>query len=145
MITHIPLEEIAVANNFTSTFFGIFTHVPLGEFTYEEASASILRSDPSPLTEADVAMVVQLVNHHYHPLKLNIAADLVWQERQKNADLPELGAMERAYRRTDRRSLRHSNHRGTQAQPQPRGGKPSGRGYATALRGVRKINAFGFW
>jgi len=43
LASHLPLEQVAVENDFTSTFFGIFTSVDLGNFTPDEAHEAFLR------------------------------------------------------------------------------------------------------
>ncbi|MCP4416031.1 MAG: ATP-binding protein [Chloroflexi bacterium] len=87
LASHIPLHEIALANNFSSTFFGIFTPVDLKEFSYKEARASTLRPVATPLRLEDFNAFRHWVRDNdsgtYHPLKLNIAADLVWQALPK--------------------------------------------------------------
>lgn len=82
LATHVPLEEIAVANNFSSTFFGIFTPVDLNGFSYAEAKASVMRPANPGLQLRDFEMIRAWMNkedNEYHPLKLNIAADQIWQ------------------------------------------------------------------
>ena len=83
LASHIPLHEVALENNFSSTFFGIFTPVDLNEFSHSEARESILRPVTTPLRLEDFNAIRQWVRDNdsgtYHPLKLNIAADLVWQ------------------------------------------------------------------
>jgi len=78
LASHLPLHEIAVQNNFSSTFFGIFTPVFLKEFTLSEARTSILRPTARPLRDQDLRVIMRWLNNPYHPLKLNIAADLIW-------------------------------------------------------------------
>ena len=78
LATHLPLHEIAVQNNFSSTFFGIFTPVFLKAFTLSEARDSVLRQTARPLDDQDFLMIQKWVNKSYHPLKLNIAANLIW-------------------------------------------------------------------
>lgn len=78
LASHLPLHEVALQNNFSSTFFGIFTPVFLKEFSLDEARASILRQTSKSLDNEDFRMIQRWVNKCYHPLKLNIAADLIW-------------------------------------------------------------------
>ncbi len=82
--SHVPLHEIAIANDFTSSFFGIFTPVDLKGFGYDEAKASMLRPDTRPLRLVDFDNTSDWAKdddtNRYHPLKLNMAADLIWQE-----------------------------------------------------------------
>lgn len=78
LASHVPLHKIAVQNGFTSTFFGIFTPVFLKAFTRSEARRSVLRSATPPLRPADFDVIVRWLNRKYHPLKLNMAADLIW-------------------------------------------------------------------
>lgn len=94
LASHIGLEEIAVEHEFGSTFFGIFAHVALGKFDNEEARASILRPATPQLTSEDFGRIARLqkesyhpmASQTYHPLKLNIGADLVWKERAKGVE-----------------------------------------------------------
>ncbi len=79
LASHLRLHEVAVQNNFTSTFFGIFTPVFLEEFSLSEARTSVLRQTAKPLRDQDFRVVMGWLNSPYHPLKLNIAADLIWQ------------------------------------------------------------------
>lgn len=83
LATHVPLEEIALANDFTSTFFGIFTPVFLRGFSYDEAKESILRPATPSLRLVDFNTIRHWTRdgetETYHPLKVNIAADHVWQ------------------------------------------------------------------
>jgi len=72
LASHLPLAQIAVENDFTSTFFGIFTSVSLGEFTTEDARASFLRPVPNELSPANFAIVSRWLNKKYHPLKLRL-------------------------------------------------------------------------
>lgn len=94
LATHLPLHEIAVQNNFSSTFFGIFTPVFLKEFSYPEARASILRQTARPLRNQDLSVIKEWLNQHYHPLKINIAANLIWHELPR----PEYDVLEFEYR-----------------------------------------------
>jgi len=73
-----PLSELALKHNFKSRFFGIFHHTNLDVFTEDEARNFILRSNESKLRESDFQHIQKWVNHEYHPLKLSIAADLIW-------------------------------------------------------------------
>ncbi|MAU00101.1 MAG: hypothetical protein CL608_23420 [Anaerolineaceae bacterium] len=83
LATHVPLDEIALENDFSSTFFGIFTPVFLQGFPYEEAKESILRPATPPLRLVDFDAIRHWTRNAetetYHPLKVNIAADHVWQ------------------------------------------------------------------
>ena len=86
LATHVPLADIAVQNDFSSTFFSIFNPVTLGSFQRGEALASVTRSADPQLTQRDFGMIENWINKTYHPLKLNIAADLLWQA-QPNPNL----------------------------------------------------------
>lgn len=83
LASNVSLEAIALANNFSSTFFGIFTPVDLQGFKYEEAKESILRPATPALRLTDFDAIRHWTRdgetETYHPLKVNIAADHVWQ------------------------------------------------------------------
>lgn len=80
LATHLPLSEIALQNQFTSTFFGIFYTVRLGNLSRDEARELVLQPGDRPLTEADFAEIESWVEREYHPLKLNMAANLIWHK-----------------------------------------------------------------
>lgn len=79
LATHVPLADIAVQNDFSSTFFSIFNPVTLGSFQRGEALASVTRSADPQLTQRDFGLIENWIDKTYHPLKLNIAADHLWQ------------------------------------------------------------------
>ena len=83
LATHVPLEQISYENEFSSTFFGIFTPVLLQEFSYEEAKESILRPATPQLRLVDFDAIRHWTRisetERYHPLKVNIAANHIWQ------------------------------------------------------------------
>ncbi|MFK7805561.1 MAG: hypothetical protein AB8G95_28285 [Anaerolineae bacterium] len=80
LASHVPLEEVAVQNDFSSTFFGIFYTVDLGPFSVDEARAAVLRECEHQLEAPDFRQVQQWVEEVYHPLKLNVGANLVWMD-----------------------------------------------------------------
>lgn len=83
LATHVPLEQISLENEFSSTFFGIFTPVLLQEFSYQEAKESILRPATPQLRPVDFDAIRHWTRisetERYHPLKVNIAANHIWQ------------------------------------------------------------------
>lgn len=82
LASHLRLSEVAIQNDFTSTFFGIFYSIELGDFSEEEARQSVLRPGDYRLTETDLSQIKTWVDPQksgrYHPLQLNIGANLVW-------------------------------------------------------------------
>lgn len=87
--SRLSLPEIAGRHAFGSTFFGLFEEIPLGLFNADEARESILRPGEQPLDESDFERIAGWTGGEYHPLKLNIAADLIWQARRRGAAIDD--------------------------------------------------------
>jgi len=82
--SHTPLTEIAVANGFGSTFFGLFSRVNLGVFDEAEARMLVMRPSPQRLGKAEFALAKRLTAGELHPLKLTLAADAMYRQREKD-------------------------------------------------------------
>ena len=82
--SHTPLPEIAVANGFGSTFFGLFSRVNLGVFDEAEARMLVMRPSPQRLGKAEFALAKRLTRGELHPLKLTLAADAMYRQREKD-------------------------------------------------------------
>ena len=80
--SHTPLPEIAVANGFGSTFFGLFSRVNLGVFDEDDARMLVMRPSPQRLGEAEFALAKRLTRGELHPLKLTLAADAMYRQRE---------------------------------------------------------------
>lgn len=81
--SHTALPEIATANGFVSTFFGLVARVNLSVFDEAEARTLVTRSSPHPLGEAEFALAKRLTAGELHPLKLTLAADAMYRQRKK--------------------------------------------------------------
>ena len=83
--SHTPLPEIAVANGFGSTFFGLFSRAKLGVFNEAEARMLVMRPSLHRLGKAEFDLAKRLTEGELHPLKLTLAADAMYRQRKKGA------------------------------------------------------------
>jgi Cdc6-like AAA superfamily ATPase len=89
--SQVSLGELIQQGNLTSTFHNIFTHVPLGEFTEEEARALLARNTDRPFKEYETLELFELTEKH--PARLQIAAQLLYEAKgQSTVDWKKLKA-----------------------------------------------------
>jgi uncharacterized protein len=74
------LGELIQQGNLTSTFHNIFTHIPLGTFTEEDARALLARNTDRPFTRDEQRQLVDLTGKF--PAKLQIAGSLLYQAKE---------------------------------------------------------------
>lgn len=79
-----PLIDLAQTLGYTSPFFNIFTHLPLGEFTDDEARELIARGATCdrPFTPAEQMEILTLAGKH--PYKLQLACSLLYHAKADN-------------------------------------------------------------
>jgi hypothetical protein len=73
------LGELIQQGNLTSTFHNIFTHIPLGVFTDEDARSLLARNTDRPFTQNEQRQLLDLTGKF--PAKLQIAASLLYQAK----------------------------------------------------------------
>jgi hypothetical protein len=74
------LSELIHQGNLTSTFHNIFTHIPLGMFTDEDARSLLARNTDRPFTQNEQHQLFDLTGKF--PAKLQIAASLLYQAKE---------------------------------------------------------------
>jgi uncharacterized protein len=74
------LGELIQQGNLTSTFHNIFTHIPLGVFTDEDAHSLLTRNTDRPFTQNEQRQLFELTGKF--PAKLQIAASLLYQAKE---------------------------------------------------------------
>jgi hypothetical protein len=79
-----PLIDLAQTLGYTSPFFNVFTHLPLGELTDDEARELIARGANcdrpfSPTEQSDALLLAGK-----HPYKLQLAGSLLYQAKADN-------------------------------------------------------------
>lgn len=79
-----PLIDLAQTLGYTSPFFNIFTHLPLGELTAEEARQLVARGATCdrPFTPTEQMEILTLAGNH--PYKLQLAGSLLYLAKAEN-------------------------------------------------------------
>ncbi|MBI5301160.1 MAG: ATP-binding protein [Chloroflexi bacterium] len=91
-----PLADLATTHGYTSPFFNVFTYLPLGELTDDEARALIERgaNGDQPFTPTEMSEVLTLAGNH--PYRLQLAGSLVYETKADNRAL-DWAEIRRAY------------------------------------------------
>jgi uncharacterized protein len=76
------LGELIQQGDLTSTFHNIFTHIPLGVFTNEDAHTLLARNTDRPFTSDEQYQLFDLTGRF--PARLQIAASLLYQAKDGN-------------------------------------------------------------
>lgn len=85
------LGELIQQGNLTSTFHNIFTHIPLGAFSEQDARALLARNTDRAFTDNEQHQLLGLTEKH--PARLQMAAQLLYEAKDKsNVDWKTLKA-----------------------------------------------------
>jgi len=93
-----PLIDLAQTLGYTSPFFNIFTHLPLGEFTDDEARALIARGATCDRAFTPTEQNELLLLAGKHPYKLQLAGSLLYLAKGESGAV-DWAELRRAFQR----------------------------------------------